>query len=129
MTDQQERAAKLFLDGVWWQYTRTTGATIMDTREFELAEAAAARAALQARATIPQGMRMVPVEPICGPEYDAGNWSRRNWEAALRDQGAPLPELLCMACHEPLSVCRAFGPEVCKKKLRAIAAAPQQPTE
>ena len=33
-----------------------------------------------------EGWRLVPMEPVCGPEYHAGNWSRRQWEAALRDQ-------------------------------------------
>lgn len=28
----------------------------------------------------------VPLEPITGPRYAAGDWSRRNWEAALEDQ-------------------------------------------
>lgn len=30
----------------------------------------------------------VPREPVCGPRYTAGDWSRRNWEAALEDQAA-----------------------------------------
>lgn len=34
-------------------------------------------------------------EPVYGPEYEAGNWSRRNYEAFMRDQGAaPAPVAL-----------------------------------
>ena len=33
----------------------------------------------------PEGMVMVPREPIVGKNYEAGLWSRRNWEAMLED--------------------------------------------
>lgn len=38
--------------------------------------------------TFPVGMMLVPIEPVIGKEYEAGAWSRRQWEAALRDQMA-----------------------------------------
>jgi hypothetical protein len=34
---------------------------------------------------LPAGCLIVPIDPEAGPEYQLGNWSRRNWEAALRD--------------------------------------------
>jgi hypothetical protein len=40
------------------------------------------------RAAPAQGAVVVSVEPITGPNYEAGLWSRRNWEAALEDQRA-----------------------------------------
>ncbi len=43
----------------------------------------AALAAIEAR-----GMVVVPKEPHIGPDYEAGLWSRRNWEALLRDHYA-----------------------------------------
>lgn len=33
-------------------------------------------------------MMLVPIEPVTGNRYAAGDWSRRNWEAALEDQWA-----------------------------------------
>lgn len=41
---------------------------------------------LQAALDAQAGMVMVPKEPVTGPRYEAGDWSRRNWEAALADQ-------------------------------------------
>ena len=35
---------------------------------------------------IPPGYVIVPMEPICGENYEAGLWSRRNYEAWLEDQ-------------------------------------------
>lgn len=43
----------------------------------------AALAAIEAR-----GMVVVPKEPHIGPDYEVGLWSRRNWEALLRDHYA-----------------------------------------
>lgn len=34
----------------------------------------------------PAGWVMVPVEPVCGKNYEAGLWSRRNYEAWMEDQ-------------------------------------------
>lgn len=39
-------------------------------------------------APVPQGWKLVPIEPHTGRNYEAGLWSRRNWEAALEDQAA-----------------------------------------
>lgn len=37
---------------------------------------------------VPPGWKLVPVEPYAGSNYEAGLWSRRNWDAALEDQAA-----------------------------------------
>lgn len=52
-------------------------------REGEDGEIALIVAAL----TPPEGYVLVPVDPDCTelPNYIAGTWSRRNWEAALED--------------------------------------------
>jgi len=50
-----------------------------------------ARAAVEQGA--PEGWTLVPRVPVTGPRYEAGEWSRRNWEAALDDlAAAPAPQ-------------------------------------
>lgn len=45
--------------------------------------------------TPPEGFVLVPVEPDCSelPNYAAGLWSRRSWDAALDDLLAARPEV------------------------------------
>lgn len=57
-------------------------------------DASEALRAVIAALTPPEGWVLVPVEPDCSelPNYAAGLWSRRNWDAALTDLLASRPE-------------------------------------
>jgi len=47
----------------------------------------------EAEQAAPEGWTLVPRVPVTGPRYEAGEWSRRNWEAALDDlAAAPAPQ-------------------------------------
>lgn len=64
-------------------------------------------------AAVPQGWNLVPAEPHTGSNYEAGLWSRRNWDAALEDQAsAPQPpEAAPVQMPEPVGVAFTFETE------------------
>lgn len=55
------------------------------TSQKEMAEHILKGAAFNGMA-IPEGMVLVKIEPITGKNYEAGLWSRRNYEAWQEDQ-------------------------------------------
>lgn len=55
---------------------------------FRLADAAPAPVSVPAANVITVSLH----DPVMGPEYIAGTWSRRNWDAAMRDQLSAVAE-------------------------------------